>query len=359
MCNVLLTFGKLVLKCITKIPICGGWCDTTVSPEITALRQFSNENTVPRPCLDRGHVCRTFWEHNAVCRMAGGLGLPCADRNRARVMITACVFSSVGWLLMLVSVSGLAQHDAVVKALPWATASVEEAWGEATFRIGILRRTHHVDISHGGVSYAEDGGHGWFDGDACSRPNSVMQYSEPPLNQSCASCGDAAGQISFFVAVSLLTQIVQVATDLQRATPYGDVNCQRAMGILTSSYGLFSGMRSMGDFADSCWREQPARFELIDSDGQVELSSDVEWQPGVGYLCMLVGVLLKSVDVLCHLLVPTPAPKRRPLAPGERFGKLAEYLQATCPEPTRVGRPVSGDKSSAEVATSKSYVPEA
>ena len=60
----------------------------------------------------------------------------------------------------------------------------------------------------------------------------------------------------------------QVATDLQRATPYGDVNCQRAMGILTSSYGLFSGLRSMRDFADSCWREQPERFEVVGSDGQ-------------------------------------------------------------------------------------------
>ena len=73
-------------------PICGGWCDTTISPETTALRQFSNEKTVPQPCL-RGPDCRSFWEHNAVCRVAAGFGLPCADRNlRPRFVRTCDVF---------------------------------------------------------------------------------------------------------------------------------------------------------------------------------------------------------------------------------------------------------------------------
>ena len=90
---------------------------------------------------------------------------------------------------------------------------------------------------------------------------------------------------------------------------------------------------------------------------QVELSLDMEWQPGAGYLCMLVGVLLKSVDVVCHLLVPTPAPKRRQLAPGERYGTLAEYLRAKCPEPTRAGRPVAGAADGVAVSKS-SEVPE-
>ena len=443
---------NLLLKCITKIPICGGWCDTTISPETTALRQFSNEKTVPQPCL-RGPGCRSFWEHNAVCRVAAGFGLPCADRNRAAIMITACVFSSIGWLLMLVSNLGLAQSDAVVEAVPWARASVEESWGEATVSIGIRRRSHHVDISYGGASYAEDGGHDWSDDAACSRPDGAIRYSEPPLNVSCSSCGDAADQITFFVAMSLLTQIIQVADPRRNSCqapplmlPSGQERASRLGELATGAtgplppvagppphVGLMCGLPHClhnsrlpgGDrpaARDAVRRRQlPARdghpHELVRPllrapldarlcrlvlaraaralrgrrqrrpgaplsrlplrlssrptpawpcphvdtlpaprphmgarapnylpllRAQVELSLDMEWQPGAGYLCMLVGVLLKSVDVVCHLLVPTPAPKRRQLAPGERYGTLAEYLRAKCPEPTRVGRPVAG-----------------
>lgn len=34
---------------------------------------------------------------------------------------------------------------------------------------------------------------------------------------------------------------------------------------------------------------------------------DFDWEAGNGYLCVVVATLLKIVDVLCNLTVPTPA----------------------------------------------------
>ena len=47
------TLGERLFGVVTAVPICGGFCADTTSPEWTSLRHVSNELTPPQPCLKR------------------------------------------------------------------------------------------------------------------------------------------------------------------------------------------------------------------------------------------------------------------------------------------------------------------
>ena len=63
----------MLWRCIINIPICGGFCAETENPERSCLKHFSNEMTVPQPCVVT-HGCRLFWEHSRCCISLGGIG---------------------------------------------------------------------------------------------------------------------------------------------------------------------------------------------------------------------------------------------------------------------------------------------
>ena len=99
------------------------------------------------------------------------------------------------------------------------------------------------------------------------------------------------------------------------------------MGIATNLWGMFTGLSTLSSFGYWCWRSIPATIEI---GGH---AVNLHGRSGVGYSLFVVGILLKLTDVVAHLLVPTPAAKRRPVEPGSSF---RAYL-ARCPEPTTFG----------------------
>eukprot|EP00966_Prymnesium_polylepis_P248048 5735667-Prymnesium_polylepis.1 len=61
------------------------------------------------------------------------------------------------------------------------------------------------------------------------------------------------------------TLLARGRTDLQRATAYGDINCQKLFGFTTSVFGCLSGLGSMVTFANSCWKDLPDTITFNDS----------------------------------------------------------------------------------------------
>ena len=62
-------------------------------------------------------------------------------------------------------------------------------------------------------------------------------------------------------------------------------------------------------------------------------------------MCMLLATLLKAVDCVVHLIVPTPHEKHvaKSQADAAKWdGSLVDYLMGTNPQPTRYGRVVDG-----------------
>jgi len=314
----------LLYRCLVAIPICGGWCNATVSPEKTCLRQFSNENTVPRPCLWSA-PCRAFWESSNFSRLFGSFGLEFADRHRSPIMVTAFFVSFAAWVMIILAALALSNVTLLVKAFAWTTGTVHaHGWFEADVYLGMRSR---VIVVHG--NYSREVSTQWSDAQACA------DYS---LNTTCAECGNAFARVTTWTVTSIVTQTIQMGTDLQRATPYGDLNCQKLMGVLTGIYGMASGLLSLDAFADSCWRAQPDAFTIrtLPMIGEVHAS----FRYGPGAQLVFWATAFKVVDIVLHAIVPTPRQKRvRP--PWDATRTLPEYMAIGEPgQPTRVGYPL-------------------
>ena len=129
------------------------------------------------------------------------------------------------------------------------------------------------------------------------------------------------------------------------------MNCQRVMGILTGLLGMATGLFACLRFGLACWGGPRAHLtgdHLTIAVVGTGLEVDVLWTQRPGYMCMAVAIALKAVDVLCHLLVPTPPAKRA--APTEEYEELPQYLRATAGGPTRWGKPLTSFE---DVSTSR------
>lgn len=308
-----------LLCCCARIPICGGWCDANVSPEVTCLRQFSNEKTVPRPCLWRGG-CRRVFESSLLPRHFGRVGFAFADVHRAPIMTAAFCVSFLAWCCMLLSGLALTESDALVRSFAWAVGNAESPARTitATRFVGVSHRILVVSVA---PSFAVSpnaslySSVAWTDEEACSHE----------MESTCEQCALAAGSVTKLAIASILTQMVQMATDLQRTTPYGDMNCQKLMGVITGFYGLISGLKSLHYFSSGCWRSQPTTFTWEAAPELGAFEFEARWGPGLGL--MWLATLLKAVDIVCHLIVPTPRRKRETGA-DDRGWSLPEYCAA-------------------------------
>ena len=114
-----------------------------------------------------------------------------------------------------------------------------------------------------------------------------------------------------------ITQVFQMTTDLQRTTAFGDLNCQKLFGIVTDIYGLFSSLEALRGFRKDCGlkSDNPEWSRGSDVDGiLIDTGEDVKVNvrvvPGVSFILLWCAVWLKVVDIVCHLIVPTPRNKQ-------------------------------------------------
>lgn len=313
-------------RCLTAIPICGGFCAETPSPEQSWLRHFSNEKTLPLPCL-RSYLCRRFWEHNIIARTIGRLGFSKAKQIRGKIMLTAFIFSFIAWILTLSSFFGLSYKPDIIRSFYWAHGSVDTDDDIKTeIYVGIRNLLYETRNASNYVMNQIE----WKSADVCLDFATDVSKNDDSIEieEACADCREAAIEAQRYIILSILTQIFTMTTDLQRMTPYGDVNCQKVLGIATGIYSFFSTLMSMNVFRKDCWLNLPKQFNF---------------HFGPGFILLFIATVLKIVDVLCHVMVPVPAPKA---LPAETNLKLDDYLMR-CSENTHFGAELSSTTSTA------------
>ena len=335
-----------VMGCITAIPICGGFCADTQSPETGCLRHFSNETTPPQPCLKR-YACRRFWEHSPWCRGIGRVGAAFGDRNRGYIMLSAFAVSFVAWILTFAAFAATSSQAGMIRDTCWAKST-------ATFSPTLHPPLGATVTSYVGIGSRVD----VIDTPGEASTTSVVEWSTPGsctlLNgvsyPRCEQCGAKSQEALQWLITSAITQVFQMTTDLQRTTRYGDLNCQKALGTLTGIYGTVATMQSLKAFMYECAGRGPEEYfrhrveYLLPVPAEAANASSVERvaveiRGGPGFALLLLATLLKLYDVACHASVPTPLPKREAAAHG--LG-LQEYMQRSREE-TRFGRVVVAD----------------
>lgn len=105
----------------------------------------------------------------------------------------------------------------------------------------------------------------------------------------CQDCSDAAQGTITTAVVGVVTTIPTIQTDFQRSTQRGDLNCQKFMALFTGLAGGLSSMATLLAFSQNCWRV-----------------SGYDTEPGPGWTLQMIGTILKFLDIIFHLMLPTP-----------------------------------------------------
>lgn len=316
------------------------------NPEATCLRRFSNEATVPQPCLKRRY-CRTFFEHSAPLRAFGAIGFGWCERRRAPIMLSAFALSMLSWAFTLAACAAYTGSNDTVANVNWGYGTVDG--GALKYYVGLKRVVFQMPSSDGALR-----GYDWKEG-ACGESVTFESKSAQsgsllrgmPVVQ-CAACRAVADRCIRLAITSTITQVFQITTDLQRSTRYGDLNCQKAFGFTTSVYGGISAYFALLRFRHGCglkssvppWRKTSAVPVTIVLTG-AQTSVDVYFRAGPGYILLFLAVILKVFDALAHFVVPTPTSRQRPppqVASGgteaggaehDPYERLADYMRTS------------------------------
>jgi len=333
-----------MLRCIYNIPICGGFCAPTENPEESCLRHFSNEYTIPASGVFMKVGSLIEW--STCCRFCGSSGFRSAEKLRSTIMLLAFAVSFFSWILLIYPLLGLSMTPRLIRAGAWAQGSVHIPGRGNPFEVhvGLKGRVDTVDCNAAwnqtlclenvhraeALPFVPQGGGvfsrlvPWSKTGSCPDPAGSLATrlrGDVPDTSSaspCQRCRASAAETVTFAIMGAVTQIPQMTTDLQRATRFGDVNCQSTMGFATSLFGCFSALMSLRSFGFSCWKTFP--------DASVGTDMPLlRMGAGPAFWCLVVASVLKLVDALAHFVVPTPVARRT--TPPKGVQDLESYMR--------------------------------
>jgi hypothetical protein len=76
--------------------------------------------------------------------------------------------------------------------------------------------------------------------------------------------------------------------------------------VLTGLVGTLGILSALGVYMNGCYRNLP---DSIDLGSAVE--TDVTWELGPGFICLVAATCIRPINFFVHLLTPTPSHKRR------------------------------------------------
>eukprot|EP00450_Noctiluca_scintillans_P017435 CAMPEP_0194535286 /NCGR_PEP_ID=MMETSP0253-20130528/73763_1 /TAXON_ID=2966 /ORGANISM="Noctiluca scintillans" /LENGTH=326 /DNA_ID=CAMNT_0039381039 /DNA_START=357 /DNA_END=1337 /DNA_ORIENTATION=+ len=136
------------------------------------------------------------------------------------------------------------------------------------------------------------------------------------LGASCDECKDSLFSNPSLIG-GVISQIPTMATDCQRMTEFGDVNCQKVVGVMTNVLTFFLTVISVVRYRHGCFEHLASSYQ---SEGQ---TYSIVWQLGHGWRCLVVAMFIKVIDATAHMLVKTPLRCRRPVGRGP----FVDYLR--------------------------------
>lgn len=303
--------------CCYNIPICGGFCAPTENPDTSCYRHVSNEYTIP--ASPRFMQLAPACEFSPCCVFCGKLGVRQCTAQRKPVFTFAAAVNLASLILCIIAaLSGFATEASTLERLPWVKGTgkqcIQGSCADVSVYIGITAR--YVTSTSGGVTTSQVSK--WDDGATC---NALDQTS----NDICKKCKDnliAKSSLIFGIIGAFPT----IATDLQRTTIFGDVNCQNTMGIVTNLFSFVMTLWSLISFRIACYMDLPDKYG----------GATMDWDMGPGFRCLMLAVIIKLIDVICHLLVQTPQERWR--KPEKELTSVTDYMKL-CGSPVEIKKP--------------------
>jgi len=299
-----------------NFPICGGFCAPTKNPDPSCWRHVSNEFTVPAsgPYMKIGPYIEFSW----CCMKFGSLGLEGARKHRKRLMAAGAILNSFAMILSVIAaIGGLSGGASTIRALPWVQGKISEGAGRnIEVYMNMVARVSRLDckndvlcsstaassgFTHKGSGVYET----YYTNEVCGNTRGFHEVCKKCRSKSLSS---------FTLIMAIITNLPSITTNLQRATLFGDVNCQATMGVVSNALGFFSTIASLLAYRSACMMDLPTKIS----------STTLKWDMGIGFRCLIVATILKLFDMTLHLLLPTPAP--RALKPPKDVTELVDFM---------------------------------
>lgn len=130
----------------------------------------------------------------------------------------------------------------------------------------------------------------------------------------CDSCQEVSKKICPSLFLSMLSYIPNFTTDILRMWSNYDVNCQKFLATTFSWISLATAIYTWVNYRKDCFSElYPDPISLNEEFLPVKPGSDdvylvvqFRWHAGPGQVCLAVASLLKIIDIVMNIVVPTP-----------------------------------------------------
>ena len=131
--------------------------------------------------------------------------------------------------------------------------------------------------------------------------------------QQCTACGEVSNSMVVTVIMSTITYLPSFFTDILRMYSNYDVNCQKAFATIFAGLTLLLSLNTLLTYNNACFTSfyegfvpLIAALEVPDDPSEALFNIHFDWKMGPGLACLYAGTILKIVDIIANLMVPTP-----------------------------------------------------
>lgn len=137
------------------------------------------------------------------------------------------------------------------------------------------------------------------------------------LPQDCSTCSDVSASLIFSLTVSVFPFFPSMITSVIRMYSNYDINCLKFFGVFATGVSMALSMYTYLAYRHQCFF---AFFEgdlyftenltQVANESEATFKATVAWLPGNALICILFATGLMCVDILLHLLLPSPTMAR-------------------------------------------------
>ena len=299
---------------------------TSFSPEAPPSGPTPTKPKSPRPyvtgnrfapvCLRKIKCCASGLEHSKFVQLLGKISIG-NEKWRRPLLSIALLSSCLTMVLAILSCLGFERNASLVKSFAWTrgrfniTSQSPPMNMEIYFNVGlgaIIANTSNVPrwltkAKENKLKLLNEVQ--TFDSQECKEG-----FLSETFNSSfCTQCYEASAGLLVPAIFAVVTCLPSIQTDIQRMFPVYDLNCQKFMAVfIAGMFGTISTLVTLYGYSAGCWRNFPdsGEHELKLQGETLKVQFNGEWFGGPGLALMIAATLLKAVNMICHLLVPTP-----------------------------------------------------
>lgn len=269
-------------------------------------------------------------EQNRFCEAFGRIG--CFGRYdsklRKKILMFGLAANIVSLILSIVACFSLSLNFNHIKAggftkgiayIPGIDLPTSAVWIGLR---GVAIRTFQGQSFLGRAEYAE--------GDYVIPFDTFCDYKDAGLAnwmevEDCDNCNEASSTLITTVIMATFLTLPNIFTDILRMFPNYDLNCQKFFGSVLNLASAISALSAYFVYSRTCFASfyddsEGAMVEYSNVYKNVLINSiwdqiplggatpavDYLWAPGNGIICIVVATILKAIDIIAMLLIPTP-----------------------------------------------------